>query len=278
LRIVDDSEITMSRNAPPPPSSGFMDEIRKIPPVTRTLLGGTLAITVPIMLELLSPYKILFAWHLVKGGEVWRIPSSFFFGGMGFPFIFDMMMLYRNSDNLESSWYPRRSADYAYQLLLASIGLLGLNIPLHTSVHFRPLLCCITYLSSRLNPDAPVSIFGLLTIKALYFPFALVGMDLISGGPGAAMISLTGVIIGHLWYILEWQERGAGRPGRGEGAVVGRAPQWLKRMIGQGTEDPGGQPVDRRPYGTAFVPRGASSLAAEATRHAWGGGHRLGSE
>ncbi|KAG8900482.1 hypothetical protein FRC00_012708 [Tulasnella sp. 408] len=205
----------MSRNQPAP-SSGFMDEIRKIPPVTR--------------------YKILFVWKLVKGGQVWRIPTSFFFGGSGFPFLFDLVMLYRNSEQLETAWYPRRSADYAYQLGLASAVILALNIPLETYVHYRALLSCITYLSTRLSPDTPMSIFGLLTIKALYFPFALIALDLIQAGPAAAMVSLTGVVAGHIWYMLEWTPRGPQRPGRGTGAVVGRAPNWLIRLIGQDRE------------------------------------------
>ena len=36
-----------------------MDEIRKIPPVTRYLVGGTLAITLPILLQLVTIYPIV---------------------------------------------------------------------------------------------------------------------------------------------------------------------------------------------------------------------------
>jgi hypothetical protein len=36
-----------------------MDEIRKIPPVTRYLVGGTLAITLPILLQLVAIYPIV---------------------------------------------------------------------------------------------------------------------------------------------------------------------------------------------------------------------------
>jgi len=36
-----------------------MDEIRKIPPVTRYMVGATLAITLPILLELVSIYPIV---------------------------------------------------------------------------------------------------------------------------------------------------------------------------------------------------------------------------
>jgi len=259
-----------------------MNEIRKIPPVTRSLVGATLAISGPVMLELVSPYKFLFVWNYVKQGQVWRIPTSFFLGGSGITFVFDIVMLYRNSDALETIWYHRRSADYGWQLLLASGAILALNIPLKTFVHYRALLTCLTYLSSRLNPEAPMSIFGLITIKALYFPFALLGMDLLNGGPAAAIVSLTGIVAGHVWYMLEWQDNGATRPGRGTGAVVGKPPGWFARFVGNGesadTSGSGGsgrQPAPRT-YGAAVAPRGGERGAA--TGHSWGSGHRLGSD
>ena len=40
--------------------TGFWDEIRKIPPVTRFLCGSSLAVSIPVMLHLLNPYKVVF--------------------------------------------------------------------------------------------------------------------------------------------------------------------------------------------------------------------------
>lgn len=52
----------------------FMDEIRKIPPVTRTLVGATLGITLPVLLQLVAPYKILFVrQYVVERFEVSRL-------------------------------------------------------------------------------------------------------------------------------------------------------------------------------------------------------------
>jgi len=245
------------------------------------------------MLQLLSPYKILFVWKYVKMGQLWRIPTSFFYGGSGITFLFDLIMLYRNSDALETIWFHRRSADYAYQLLLACGLILVMNIPLESFIHYRALLTCLTYLSSRLNPDAPMSIFGLVTIKALYFPFALLGLDVLNGGPAAAIVSLTGIVAGHAWYILEWQENGPTRPGRGTGAVVGKPPAWFRNFIesgvdGAGTSGGGGSTTgsgsgtarraDPRPYGTAIPPRANEPPRANPTGYSWGGGNRLGTE
>ena len=45
--------------------TGFWDELRKIPPVTRFLCGSSLAVSIPVMMQLLSPYKVIFVRALV---------------------------------------------------------------------------------------------------------------------------------------------------------------------------------------------------------------------
>ena len=45
--------------------TGFWDEIRKIPPVTRFLCGSSLAVSIPVMMQLMSPFKLVFVPVLV---------------------------------------------------------------------------------------------------------------------------------------------------------------------------------------------------------------------
>lgn len=45
--------------------SGFMDEIRKIPPVTRFLCGSLLGVSIPMITQLVSAYKLVFVKDLV---------------------------------------------------------------------------------------------------------------------------------------------------------------------------------------------------------------------
>ncbi|KAA1478160.1 DER1-domain-containing protein [Dentipellis sp. KUC8613] len=254
---------------------GFWDEIRKIPPVTRFMCGSSLAVTVPVLLELLSPYRVVFVKELVtKKFEVWRIWTSFFLGGSGINFIFDIAMLYRNSDQLESGTFAGRSADYAWQLILAAGGILALNIPLQSFVHTRALLLCLTYLSSALAPaGSQTSIFGLVTVPVKYFPYVLLGMDLLMGGPKAVAQSITGVVVGHLWWLAVFGPDGRGLPGAREWS---RAPGWLKSLVGSGSGPSVGAgtgvhvipPRDRR--------EGAGANTVRATGYRWGTGHRLG--
>ncbi|KAI0371279.1 hypothetical protein BV20DRAFT_1035297 [Pilatotrama ljubarskyi] len=72
----------------------FMDEIRKIPPVTRFLCASKLAVSLPVMLQIVSPYAVVFVKELVtRKYEIWRVFTSFFFGSSGINFIFDFVML-----------------------------------------------------------------------------------------------------------------------------------------------------------------------------------------
>lgn len=52
-----------------------------------------------------------------------------------------------------------------------------MNLPLRSFIHTRPLLHCLTYLSSSLAPPgAQTSLFGVVTLPVQYFPYALLGV------------------------------------------------------------------------------------------------------
>jgi len=274
-----------------------MDELKKIPPVTRFLCGVTLVETGTTMLEIVSVYRVLYAKELVFGHqEYWRIFTSFFYGGKGFGFLFDLMMLYRNSNSLEGTHYSRRSHNYGWQVLLCSIAIFLVNIPFSAYFHHRQLLICLTYLTCAIEPEAVVSLFGLISMKQKYFPYALVAMPLLEGaGLMAAAQAFTGIFVGHIWFALEHapERRQGRRAGRGTGGLIGTlyniwdristAPGWFKLYIvgtGEVTEHP--PEGDRRAFGNAQAPRGRTlgdqgpRPTANASGYNWGQGSRLG--
>jgi hypothetical protein len=54
-------------------SMSFMDELKKIPPVTRFLCGVTIVETVSTMLEIVSDYRVVYAKELaIDRGEVMK--------------------------------------------------------------------------------------------------------------------------------------------------------------------------------------------------------------
>jgi Derlin-2/3 len=97
-------------------------------------------------------------------------------------------------------------------------------------------------------------------------------MDLIMGGPRAAAVSVTGAVVGHLWWWVIYGEDGRGLPSLRH---FGSAPSWVRTLVSDGGVGPGGVGT-----GVHVVPsrqqRGAST---RTTGYNWGGGgNRLGAE
>ncbi|KAL5637706.1 hypothetical protein ACGC1H_002092 [Rhizoctonia solani] len=282
-------------------------ELRKIPPVTRFMVLSSAAVSLPVMMHILSGYKVVYTPGLVFGkAQIWRIWTSWFLGPSGVPFIFDMLMLYRASNELEEALFGGHSADYAWHLLVSGAAIMGLNMPLGTLIFFRPLLHLLVYRAARSNPEAQVSLFGLISIKNIYFPFVMLGMDLVSGGPPALIQSLTGVIASHIWFMLlpePGQLRSAPTASSGVRSYGGSstytlsgggrstsapitntagwrkyavAPGWVRWLVG-GMHEQGGS--ETRSWGTAVVPpRAGARQDNKSGGYNWGSGHRLGSE
>lgn len=49
-------------------ASDIRAELLKIPPVTRFLCATELAVTLPVLLQLISAYKVIFVWKFVITG------------------------------------------------------------------------------------------------------------------------------------------------------------------------------------------------------------------
>lgn len=197
----------------------------------------------------------------------------------------------RNSDGLESTYYARRSADYAWQLFIAAGVILvrssesfhhaqpylinitqGLSRPLHTVVHTRPLLIALTYVSSLLAPPgAQSSIFGLVTLPVRYYPYLMVAMDLLMAGPAVAASGVVGLVVGHGWW---WGVFG-GPGGRGVLERWSKAPAWVKSIVND--RPPGAAAPSGGVHATAPRARaGPEPRSGSTTGYQWGSGRRLG--
>jgi len=266
---------------------GFTAELRKIPPVTRFLCASSLAVTVPALMHIVYPYVLLYKYDLVfKKLQLWRLYTSFFLGGSGINYIFDMVMLYRTSDQLETGPYSRRSADLAYQLLFACGSIILATTPIDGMLFFHPLLVCLVYLSSALAPlGAQTSLMGLITFPVKYLPYTIIAIDLLKGGPRYAVQAVAGAAVGHLWW---WGVWGA-QPGARGGVLepYARAPAWMRNLVGEGgvpPPPPGQAAANAGAAGGVHIMPPRRTLATGAGRggssgmsgYNWGSGRTLG--
>lgn len=87
-------------------------QLAKIPPFTRTVVGGILAVTVPVLLQVLSPYTIAFLPDRIANRfELWRLVTPFWYGGGGLNLVFSLVMVYRSLSELEDGHFAQRLAD-----------------------------------------------------------------------------------------------------------------------------------------------------------------------
>lgn len=264
----------------------FVAELKKIPPVTRFVTLSTVGLTVPVLLNMVSPYGLLWVTPLVvKKFQLWRLYTSFFLGTPGMPFIFELVTLYRMSDQLESGPFASRSADYAWQMSLAAATILLATRPINSYTFLHPLLACLSYVGAKLAPaGAQTSLMGIVSVPIAYWPYVMVGMDLLTGGPRAAAESVAGLIVGHCWW---WGMMGGGELGNpGRLSTYGQAPSWLVSWFGErrrrGSDAgiraaSGGEADTLRASGIEVVPPRAMREAASSGGHSWGQGRKLGS-
>lgn len=240
-----------------------MDEINKIPPVTRTLIFSTAIVTLGPLLKLVNPYTFLLWWPAVtRNWQIWRPFTAFFFGSGDIQLLFDIFMLLRNSTDLETNFFYRKTSEYTWALLIINSLILATNYPLKSTVLFSPFTMALTYLWSRANPGMKVSFFGLISCPAPYLPYAYLLLDLLRGGAPLAIQSSTGLMSAYVYYYLR-EILPASNGGRGPRLLPG-VPYVLRAILPdspdpatQGQAPPPGGSVRSTGWGgTAYAPAG----------------------
>ncbi|KIK58363.1 hypothetical protein GYMLUDRAFT_695257, partial [Collybiopsis luxurians FD-317 M1] len=81
-------------------------------------------------------------------------------------------------------------------------------------------------------PGTQISLYGLIIIPFKYFPYALLGMDLLMAGPGAAAQAIPGAVVGHLWWMGVFGTELGGTQG-GVLTEWDRTPKWSRSWFGE---------------------------------------------
>lgn len=200
--------------------------------------------TAAFYLELYDPYNIALDYGLVfKRFQVWRLITNFFFlGPFSFPFAFRLIIIAKYGVSLERGPFDKRTADYVWMFIFGALTLLVMAaFPyLRSSFMGVSLVFMIVYVWSREFPNARINIYGLVSLKGFYLPWAMLALDLIFGNP--LKRDIVGMVAGHFYYFLTVLHPLSG------GKYFCKTPLWVHKFVaywGEGTQM--NSPVQRDP-------------------------------
>lgn len=275
-----------------------------IPPVTRYLMLGTVAVTCGSALGVVAPSVFVLDWTAVfRRFHVWRpLFTMLHQQTLNFNFLLKMMYLYQYSKQLELGAFGN-TADYVAGLMYISLGLLLCTAVAPFVVLGPALIFAIVHLWGRHNPTVPVSLYGFVSIPAGYLSFALLALSFIINNGAVDWQGVLGIVVGHAYFFMD--QIYPTLPGRG-GARPLKTPSWVVTAVERLNQRGSGRPATPgRPGGGAgasspagrssFGASGNASAATGATRgfstaglrssvaaatgqgRSWGSGQRLGS-
>ncbi|XP_020595105.1 derlin-1 [Phalaenopsis equestris] len=227
-----------------------------LPPVTKAYGTLCLLTTAAFHLGLLNPYYIALHFPLVFSHfQVWRLITNFFFlGKFSINFGIRLLMIARYGVQLENGPFDKRTADFLWMMIFGAFSLLALSaVPWFSSPFLGiPMVFMLLYIWSREFPNAQVNIYGLVTLKAFYLPWAMLALDVLFGA--SPLPDLMGIIAGHLYYFLTVLHPLAG------GKNILKTPMWLHRLVARWAT--GRQQAQAHSYSTGPGSRSTSTTAS----------------
>ncbi|CAK9165366.1 unnamed protein product [Ilex paraguariensis] len=175
-----------------------------LPPISKAYGTICLFATTAYQFGFYDPETIALIYKLVFSHfQLWRLITNFFFlGPFSINFGIRLLMIARYGVQLETGPFQRRTADFLWMIIFGAMSLLVLSaIPWFQSAFLGiSMVFMLLYVWSREFPNANINIYGLVTLKAFYLPWAMLALDVIFGSP--IMPDLLGIIAGHLYYFL----------------------------------------------------------------------------
>ncbi|KAF3319971.1 derlin-1-like protein [Carex littledalei] len=200
-----------------------------LPPISKAYGTICLLTTALCQLGILDPYYIYLLYpRVLKNLQIWRLITPFFFlGKFSINFGIRLLMIARYGVQLENGPFDKRTADFLWMMIFGAVSLLGLSaIPYLWSPLLGPsMVSMLVYLWSREFPNAQINIYGLVNMKAFYFPWVMLALDMIFGSP--LLPNLLGIVVGHLYYFFSvlYPLKTGRNPLK--------TPLWLQRLVVQ---------------------------------------------
>ncbi|KAF1872592.1 hypothetical protein Lal_00016428 [Lupinus albus] len=198
-----------------------------LPPICKAYGTACLVATAAYQIGLYNPVYIALVYeHVFYRFQIWRLFTNFFFlGPFSINFGIRLLMIARYGVQLEKGPFDTRTADFLWMMTFGAFVLLVLSaIPIFWSPFLAiSLVFMLVYVWSREFPNAQINLYGLVSLKAFYLPWAMFALDVIFGSP--LMPNLLGIIAGHLYYFLTVLHPLAG------GKNILKTPVWIHKLV-----------------------------------------------
>lgn len=228
---------------------------KSLPPISKAYGTLCLLMTTAYQIGLYDPRDIALVYKPVFSRfQVWRLITNFFFlGNFSINFGIRLLMIARYGVQLEKGPFDRRTADFLWMMIFGALSLLALAaIPIFWSGFLGiSLVFMLLYVWSREFPNAQINIYGLVTLKAFYLPWAMLALDVIFGSP--LMPDLLGIIAGHLYYFLTVLHPLSG------GKNILKTPMWVHKIVARWQI--GAQPISRAQPASRAQPESTTGSA-----------------
>ncbi|KAJ8750915.1 hypothetical protein K2173_016096 [Erythroxylum novogranatense] len=200
---------------------------QSLPPISKAYGTLCLAFTTAYQLGIIDWQLIALSYKLAFSHfQIWRLITNFFFlGKFSINFGIRLLMVARYGVQLERGPFDRRTADFIWMMIFGALTLLALSaIPFFYNPFLGvSLVFMLVYVWSREFPNAQINIYGLVTLKAFYLPWAMLALDVIFGSP--ILPDLLGIIAGHLYYFLTVLHPLA------TGRNLLKTPRWVHKLV-----------------------------------------------
>ncbi|CUS24113.1 LAQU0S14e00408g1_1 [Lachancea quebecensis] len=187
----------------------------QIPPVTRTLLAGVVAMTVVSSMGIVPPNWLYFyLYPTFMKLQLWRMYTScFLLPTDKMAAVFWMYNLYSYSSHLENAhFHSKNNVDYLFLLwsligaIVISVTALRLDLSYNLTNSFMGALACIWSIK---NWNVTFMFYGLFPLKGKYDPlFQLFLAFVFENYPGGFTLTLTGYCVGYLYVCLDTRSLG----------------------------------------------------------------------
>lgn len=168
----------------------------EMPPITRYWIASIVATGLAVQCHMLTPFQLFYSYRAVfHKSQYWRLLSTFvYFGPLSIQLVFHLFFIQRYSRMLEEAAASR--AHFSWLLMLAAAALLALAPLFDQAFLGSTLNSTLVYVWSRKHPDAMLSFFGILTFRAPWLPFVMIGLSVLMYDHWP-MDELFGIAVGH---------------------------------------------------------------------------------